>query len=94
MPDDKKERTRARFLVEGVDMGDGEPVTAWLEVRKEEIVVREYRTPRDGRTFRKWSLPLSAAANALCVFAQRYRLASHGIKFPTPTQTSLLEDKR
>ena len=61
----KKQGNRARtILVEGVDLGDGRKIKAWVRVSPSFVSVWRYRAHR------RWSLPLAVAAGLIARRAQ------------------------
>jgi hypothetical protein len=53
-----------RYLVSGVNLGDGEFVRAWFIISKDAVIVRRYRAHRT------WMLSLKDAAGAVARAAQ------------------------
>jgi len=57
-------KSKAHFLVERVNLGDGDPVRCWVRVTAKGIEVRRYRAKRG------WYVPLADAAGVLARRAQ------------------------
>lgn len=61
-----KKKTRARrFVVAGVNLGDGDLRKVWVVIDEEGMTIRAFR----GR--KRWWVPLSEAASIVAVRAQR-----------------------
>lgn len=59
-----RSKNGAHFLVEGVNLGDGKPVRAWLRIMKRGVEVRRYRSHR------AWIVSLAEAAGLIARAAQ------------------------
>jgi hypothetical protein len=63
----------AHFLVEGVNLGDGESSRVWVHIDKGIVTVRPFRSRRS------WTLPLDEAAGMVARAAQ-VRAISRGAR--------------
>jgi hypothetical protein len=76
----KRRKPAKRFLVDGVDLGDGEPQRCWFVIDGDGSGVTVYGYRRR----RRWWLPLRDAASVIAVKAQVRLAQSYLGKSPPP----------
>jgi hypothetical protein len=62
-------RHRRRILLDGVNLGDGKLIRAWLIIDKDKVTIRKFRSPK------AWTLVTAEAAG---VIARRAQLKACG----------------